>query len=152
MKKHRYSYQRELILKLVQTQKTHLTAEQIYESAKEQIPNISLGTVYRNLNTLEELKEISSTTGPKQITYYENYAEPHHHFVCESCNTLTDLPAPTVSTCHQCISGKSPLQIKHVAMTLYGTCTSCLLKEGRVKAPLIMPCESSQSHKESASV
>ena len=54
MKNTRYSYQREVIYNNVMSRKDHPTAEQIYEDVKKEIPNISLGTVYRNLNFLSD--------------------------------------------------------------------------------------------------
>ena len=53
-----YSKQREEILNVVKEMRNHPTAEEIYEISKETIPNISLGTVYRNLNTLVNEKLI----------------------------------------------------------------------------------------------
>ena len=50
----KYSYQREQILKIVQSSHGHLSANEVYEQVRKIIPNISLGTVYRNLNTLAE--------------------------------------------------------------------------------------------------
>ena len=54
MKATRYSMQREIVLENVLSRKDHPTAEMIYEDVRETIPNISLGTVYRNLNLLSD--------------------------------------------------------------------------------------------------
>tara|TARA_B100001287_G_scaffold176969_1_gene149216 strand:- start:428 stop:595 length:168 start_codon:yes stop_codon:yes gene_type:complete len=50
----RYSYQREVVKEIICSTKSHPTADWIYSQAKKKISNISLGTVYRNLKTLEE--------------------------------------------------------------------------------------------------
>ena len=61
----RYSHQREVIRKIICSTKSHPTADWVYSEAKKKIDNISLGTVYRNLKTLEEIGSI-------QIIYDEN--------------------------------------------------------------------------------
>ena len=61
----RYSHQREVIRGIICSTKSHPTADWIYSEAKKKINNISLGTVYRNLKTLEEI-------GAIQIIYDEN--------------------------------------------------------------------------------
>ncbi len=121
----RYSQQREIIESIVCGQKGHLSVEQIFEQAKGKQPRISLGTVYRNLRQLEDLKRISQAQGLDQVSFYEAYAEPHHHFVCEDCGSIEDIDAPTVQTCTGCISKKTPLQIRAVVTTLYGRCGRC---------------------------
>ena len=50
----KYSWQRQIILETIQEHKEHLSAQQIYGYARERCPHISLGTVYRNLNTLAD--------------------------------------------------------------------------------------------------
>ncbi|MFQ5901182.1 MAG: transcriptional repressor, partial [Thermodesulfobacteriota bacterium] len=45
---------RQIILNVLKGVKTHPTADWIYEELKKEIPNISLGTVYRNLTYLKE--------------------------------------------------------------------------------------------------
>ena len=58
MKTLKYSRQRESIKACLMSRKDHPTADALYTSIREQFPNISLGTVYRNLNLLVELGEI----------------------------------------------------------------------------------------------
>ena len=135
-KRPRFSLQRQAILDLLsQSQtnpvtkqtnlKSHLTADQIYQSLKKSMPRLSKGTVYRNLLQLEESKQITSILGPQQLRFYEAYAEPHHHFICEKCSQIFDLTEPSPKTCFSCISKTLPHQIDSVITTLTGTCNAC---------------------------
>ncbi len=124
MKAPRFSPQRELIKDIVCTQAGHLNVEEVYKRAKKSLPKISLATIYRNLKQLEDLKEISTTQAQDQ-TLYEAYTEPHHHFVCRSCNSVQNLDSHSVKTCIGCLSGKTPLQIESVFSTIYGLCVKC---------------------------
>lgn len=125
MKSPRYSPQREMILQIVLKEKGHLTAEEIHRRAKKQLPKISLGTVYRNLGTLLEMRVLTQVQGLDQVTHYEPYLGPHHHFICKSCKRIQNLEAPTVKTCTSCISQKTPLRIEEVWTTLFGVCSDC---------------------------
>ncbi|MBT4384157.1 transcriptional repressor [Candidatus Peregrinibacteria bacterium] len=121
----RYSPQRETILKIILDDGTHLSVDDIYNQARSKMPKISLGTVYRNLKTLEEHAEITQVQGPQQVAYFEPNRGPHHHFICRGCNSIRDIKDPEIKVCTGCISKKTPLKIEEVITTLYGTCEAC---------------------------
>ena len=85
----RYSYQREIIKEIVCSTKNHPTADWIFAEAKKKINNISLGTVYRNLKTLEEVGSIKLIFDDNQIRYDGN-TDNHHHLKCIECGILID--------------------------------------------------------------
>ena len=85
----RYSLQREIINKIVCSTKTHPTADWIYLEAKKKIKNISLGTVYRNLKSLEDLGSIKLIYDQNQVKYDGN-TDHHHHLKCSECGVLID--------------------------------------------------------------
>jgi len=86
----RYSQQREIILNLIHSTEIHPTADWIYSSARTQIPNISLGTVYRNLKQLEHDKLIA-TIFDGTVVRYDSNMDKHDHLKCKICDSLTDL-------------------------------------------------------------
>ncbi len=99
MKKSRNTRQRSIILDILRDEGTHLTAEAIYQEARKSLPNISLGTVYRNLNFLSRqgmVHEIRSSAAP--CSQFEGNHPPHAHFHCTSCNTVHDIPLPEAIT------------------------------------------------------
>ena len=87
----KYSRQRESIKKYLDTHRTHPTAETVYQDLRQEFPNISLVTVYRNLNLLADLGEIlriSSGIGPDR---FDGKITPHYHFICTQCQTVLDM-------------------------------------------------------------
>lgn len=87
----KYSRQRECILKNLQSRRDHPTADMVYESVQIEEPNISLGTVYRNLSFLTEngqILKISTGIGPD---HFDGFTEAHNHFVCRKCGRVLDL-------------------------------------------------------------
>ena len=82
---------REGILKDVQSRRDHPTANMVYESVRKEQPNISLGTVYRNLNVLVEHGLISKSSTGMGSDHFDGYMEPHHHFICKECNNVIDI-------------------------------------------------------------
>lgn len=86
--------QRQLIKSIIESAKVHLTAEEIYEIAKQKMPNIALGTVYRNLGKLCEANEIGLISVSGQPDRYDKSVNTHGHTVCDKCGKITDFPAP----------------------------------------------------------
>lgn len=87
----RYSRQRELIYEAVRGSKEHPTAEMVYQWLKPHNPNLSLGTVYRNLNLLAE--EGVLIRMPFPVERYDAEVRPHTHFRCKRCGKVFDMMA-----------------------------------------------------------
>ena len=88
----RYSRQRELIYQAVYQSKEHPTAEMVYQWLKPANPNLSLGTVYRNLTLLAQEGVLVRMAFP--VERYDAHTHPHSHFRCESCGRVLDLDLP----------------------------------------------------------
>ena len=82
MKTLKYSRQRESIKASLMSRKDHPTADAVYASIREEFPNISLGTVYRNLNLLVELGEVQKLTFGDGKDHFDADTSLHYHFVC----------------------------------------------------------------------
>ena len=91
MKTLKYSRQRESIKDFLQTRLDHPTADTIYENIRKIYPNISLGTVYRNLSLLAALGEITKISSTNGADRFDPNTSPHHHFICTSCQKVQDL-------------------------------------------------------------
>ena len=88
----RYSRQRELIYEALMHTDQHPTAEMIYQWLKPTNPNLSLGTVYRNLNLLVD--EGAAVRMAFPVERYDANVEPHAHFRCQVCGGVFDLDLP----------------------------------------------------------
>ena len=85
-----YSKQREEVINILKTSYSHPTAEQIYLLVKEKNPNISRGTVYRNLNLLVEKGEIIKIDMNNGSDRYDYIREDHSHIICAECGKVID--------------------------------------------------------------
>ena len=81
----RKSRQRDRILEVLRATKSHPTAKWVFDKVRKQFPNLSLGTVYRNLGILVKQGLVSKLDFGSSYDRFEAKTLPHHHFVCEIC-------------------------------------------------------------------
>ncbi len=86
----RYSKQRELVMQTVQNLCDHPTAEEIYDAAVKECPGLSLGTVYRNLNSLVDAGRVRRVSIPGQADRFDHTLAWHSHLYCTVCGSVTD--------------------------------------------------------------
>lgn len=126
--KTRYSKQRELILSNLQNRCDHPTAEMIYQDLKKSHPNLSLGTVYRNLSQLVESKQINKLDLGNPMVHYDANIQPHMHFICERCHQIIDIDIQEESLKKQ-IKEKYSYHINSIQINMTGICQNCLKDE-----------------------
>lgn len=85
--------QKKLVLKVINDSYTHPTAQEIYEECRKEMPNISLGTVYRNLNVLIDEGKIQTLSTSSNRTRYDHIDDKsdHNHFICMFCGNIYDI-------------------------------------------------------------
>lgn len=88
----KYSRQRQAIWEFVRNRNDHPTADTIYVNVRKSYPNISLGTVYRNLMLLKKLGRIRTIETGGGVVRFDPKMEDHAHFICKSCGSISDLP------------------------------------------------------------
>ena len=123
----RNTHQRQIVLDAVKSRCDHPSAEQIYQQVKSIDPNISLGTVYRNLAVLADeglILDVKLAGADR----YDLTTMPHNHFVCEHCKKVFDIDIPY--ECNMdCFQNDSGFLI-HSHQTIFtGLCPECLEKE-----------------------
>ena len=123
-KKLRHSHQRDMIYEYLLQTKEHPSAEMVYEELKSKIPNLSLGTVYRNLKLLEELGMVRKVTTLNNVERYDACCEDHVHFVCSKCGKIIDLPNLTQEIKDNCFNEVGH-NVEWVSLILGGTCSDC---------------------------
>ena len=87
----KYSRQRESIKNYLLHTEEHPTADTVYMHVREEFPNISLGTVYRNLNLLAETGDALKIPTPSGGDRFDGKTTPHYHFICTCCGKVMDL-------------------------------------------------------------
>ncbi|MDM8000880.1 MAG: transcriptional repressor [Dehalococcoidia bacterium] len=128
----RKSRQREAILRVLRSTRSHPTAEWIYEEVRREIPNISLGTVYRNLRLLKEHGDILELEQAGTFRRFDGNASNHYHFRCEGCGRVFDIDEPVVSGIDERIEKKTGFRVSHHRLEFRGLCRECLT-DGREK-------------------
>lgn len=121
----KYSRQRESIKNFLVTRYDHPTAETVYLNIKDEFPNISLGTVYRNLSLLAELGEIQKLSigiGPDR---FDGNPAPHYHFICSCCGSVLDLDVNGLEHINILAGQNFKGDIEGHLTYFYGKCPDC---------------------------
>ncbi len=122
----RYSSRRQLILDTLRSCTNHPTAEELYGMVSEEMPSISLGTVYRNLSVLVESDEIRKFEPPGEgKARYDAKREEHAHLVCTECHTVYDLILSSASCLDEEVEELTGFTIEQRDIVLKGVCRSC---------------------------
>ena len=121
----KYSKQRESILKYLRSTKCHPTAETVYQNILSENPNVSLGTVYRNLTLLTELGEITKITDLAGPDRFDGNNTPHYHFVCKKCGAVLDLEMDSLSHIDLLAAHNFAGTIEGHCVHFYGKCPDC---------------------------
>lgn len=122
-----YSRQREAVLNVLCSTKSHPTAAWIYERVREQIPNISLGTVYRNLAGLAEDGTIKKLSFGEASVHFDGDISVHSHFYCEHCGEITDIRLDQSELLGP-IEVEYGVVARHADFNITGKCSNCLKK------------------------
>ncbi|MBP0969659.1 MAG: transcriptional repressor [Oscillospiraceae bacterium] len=117
------SRQKDLVLDILTGSRGHLTAAQVFERAKEHIPNISLGTVYRNLGELHGDGMIGRFVLSDGSSVYDWSPDPHGHLICPVCGKIEDIGDPCLMDDLRRIAGGSLISAEIVAEHV---CSDCL--------------------------
>ena len=124
-KKMRSSATRNSIYKYICSTKTHPSAEMIYNDLKCEFPNLSLGTVYRNLKQLEEIGRVVLVTSVVNRERYDAICEDHAHFVCEKCGRVIDIIDADINEIKMACNLSNGAKIKQIKVVLNGICENC---------------------------
>ena len=125
----KHSKQRDIILNDILKRCDHPTAEMIYESVRKENPNISLGTVYRNLNLLAELGNIRKINMPSSSDRFDKTLENHYHLYCDNCNSVTDIMINNCDNMNEVVEKQNGCKIISHDIMFIGICKNCK-KEG----------------------
>ena len=124
----KYSRQREAIKEYLASTTSHPTADTVYMHVKTEFPNISLGTVYRNLNLLADLGEAVKITTPDGGDRFDAQTIPHYHFYCKDCGSVIDMDFNNIEEINELASQNFDGRIESHTILFYGTCGECLTR------------------------
>ena len=121
----RETKQREAILNVLRGADSHPTADWVYDEVRKLIPNISKGTVYRNLKILRDIGEISELNLSGTVSRYEGKPENHYHFRCEKCGQVFDLDEPVNNELDERVAKRTGFTVSYHQLEFRGLCKDC---------------------------
>ena len=121
----KYSRQRELIEQTVKANSSHPTAGDIYDSLHPFYPNLSLGTVYRNLTLLSDKKIIRKLHMPDGSDRFDGSTRDHAHVVCDHCGSIKDIDISFGPDLADMVLMKTGFIVKGYQVLITGYCEAC---------------------------
>lgn len=127
----RRSVKREAMLSLLRSTDTHPGAEWVYRELLPEFPDLSLGTVYRNLRQLEEEGLIASVGVIDGAERFDAVTRPHAHFVCTRCGAVKDVELPREPWLWDRAEEAAGGRVSGCEIRFSGLCGRCLEKDMR---------------------
>jgi Fur family peroxide stress response transcriptional regulator len=129
-RKTRMSKQRKVILQVLERSAGHPTADDIYHEVRKEIPHISLGTVYRNLEILSSSGKIRIVQLGGSQMHFDTCLEEHAHIRCLKCERIDDLPFDPFVPPEGEIQKRTGYRIVGRCVEFTGICPDCQQQEG----------------------
>lgn len=119
------THQRLEVYRCLLEDESHPEADRLFARVRRGIPTISLGTVYKTLDTLKQLGAITEVHATKNATRYEAILEPHHHLVCERCGSIFDLYERKYSRLRPTARAAAGFEVRSCSVQFRGLCREC---------------------------
>ena len=133
-KKTRMTRQRRVILEEIRRYNNHPAADEIYERVRKQLPRISLGTVYRNLDVLCELGEIQRLELSGAMKRFDGIPKKHYHIRCVCCGRVDDAPIAPLNELEDDLYGTTVFEIIGHNLEFTGLCPQCSRQQNQQQA------------------
>jgi Fe2+ or Zn2+ uptake regulation protein len=127
----RLTKQRRVILDILKSTDVHPTADWVYTKARRQIKNVSLGTIYRNLNLLTKESLIKKFDFGFGLARFDGCMDPHSHLICDSCGSILDLPPEKHQIDLADLENKTGYIISTYEIEFHGICPKCILENNQ---------------------
>jgi len=129
--------QRQSIFRALHGSTVHPTAEAVFASVRDEMPAISLRTVYQTLNDLAAMGEIHAVDLGTGSVRFDPHTGPHHHLVCDGCGRVQDVEAefPGVTVPD---AGASGFAVRTTEIVFRGDCRDCAAAATGASEPIPM--------------
>lgn len=124
MERKNYSNKRVAIYNAIKNTNTHPSARMVYDYLKKDYPNLSLGTVYRNIALFKEegiIKTVTNVNGEERI---DAIIAPHGHFVCNCCGSVIDVFDKELTAINTNLE-ENGYSVENYSVNFYGKCKKC---------------------------
>lgn len=122
---YRNTAQRNKVLEVLKSTKTHPTASWVYDRVRNEIPNVSLGTVYRNLNVLVTQGQAQKISCGEAEDRYDANTDPHIHYYCTDCGKVSDVHDELAFDRLDTLVSDIDADVSTYSLICYGTCGEC---------------------------
>ncbi len=121
----RNTIQKDIIYNTVVMLKGHVTADEVYDTIKKQYPNISRGTVYRNLKILSEEAKIRRIEIPNGSDRFDFTTDEHYHIRCIKCDKVMDVDMDSITDLKTLIKNSNGMKVLSYDILFSGICPDC---------------------------
>ena len=120
-----YSKQGEQIYETLLNNVVHPSAEYIYDILRQANSNISLATVYRNLNKMDQIGRIKKINGLEDRAHFDHNTFEHYHFICRKCGRIYDIPCDIAPDIIKKAQEETGFKIESHDIVFNGICREC---------------------------
>lgn len=131
-----HSRQRDMIMEFLKSTKSHPTADEVYRNVKQKEPDISLGTVYRNLNLLADNNMILRLHMNDGIDHFDADISEHHHLYCRECKRVYDLEMKLPISLNKLVKtadSNCDDSVDGCVIFFHGTCAKCKAEHSKAQ-------------------
>lgn len=121
----RNTIQCSLVLDAVNRLQCHASAVEVYDEVVREYPNISKGTVYRNLNHLSQTGKIQKIEIPGAADRFDHRCQKHYHIVCEKCGRVFDVDMDVIEDMNEKIKETHGFEFTSYDIIFKGICPEC---------------------------
>ncbi len=117
--------QREVVLQVIRDEPEHLTANEVFDKAKQLLPGISFATVYNSLRYLKEAGHIAEISFGSGASRFDSMTSRHDHAICTKCGKLVDMEIDLPEEIVNFAAKFSKFKLESIELTLRGLCPEC---------------------------
>lgn len=117
--------QREVVLQVIRDEPEHLTANEIFDKAKQLLPSISFATVYNSLRYLKDAGYITEISFGNGASRFDSMTSRHDHAICTKCGKLVDMEIELPDEIVNFAAEFSKFKLESIELTLRGLCPEC---------------------------
>src|SRR5687768_16078875 len=117
--------QREVVLQVIRDEPEHLTANEVFDKAKQLLPGISFATVYNSLRFLKEAGHIAEISFGNGASRFDSMTSRHDHAICTKCGKLVDMEIDLPEELVRLAAEYSKFKPESLELTLRGLCPEC---------------------------
>ena len=122
----RITPQRAIIFEAIEKLKGHITAEEVFQEVQQVNAYISLATVYRTLELLQDMNLVTQTNfGQSQAHFALKSHGHHHHLVCIQCRQIEEFPDDLLDPVRDHLLSDYGFEVRTEHMSLFGLCRAC---------------------------